>query len=277
MILWYLIAIIGWAIFGSFALVLFERLGKDPSRTTVKSILTGRSLCDHTGKPLAWHELIPIFSYLRQWGKSAKNGKKISTTYLYAEVGTALIFLLTMIRGVQSLFPWQEIVFWCVTNTLMIGLIIYDMQKLQLHFPLRIITTVWILIWQFVGLVGIYSLAFLGSILLAIVFLVIYHGAQYYLQRRYGKKQLWMGEWDIYMAFTIGSLAPFVFLYQGLFWSRGHAIQMILYFLIISSLLWLAIAFLLRSRGMATQYIPFIPAMIIACYILIWSGSNFIW
>jgi leader peptidase (prepilin peptidase) / N-methyltransferase len=263
--------------FGSFALVLFERLGKDPSWTTVKSILTGRSLCDHTGKPLAWHELIPIVSYLRQWGKSAKNGKKISAMYLYAEIVTAAIFLLTTMRGIQSRLPWYEILFWCVTNTLMVGLILYDIQKLQLHFPLRIITTIRILLRQFLWLVGAYSLAFFGSIVLALIFVGMYYGAQYYLQRRYGKKQLGLGEGDIYMAFTLWGMAPFVFLYQGLFWSWGHAIQLILYFLIISSAVGLAIAFMLRSRGIQNKHIPFIPAMIIAFYILLWSGSNFIW
>jgi len=275
--LWYLIAIVWWAIFGSFALVLFDRLGKDPSRKIVKSILTGRSVCDHTGKPLSRYELIPIRSYIRQWGKSAKNGKKISPKYLYAEIGTALIFLATTIRGVQSFLPWYEILFWCITNTLMIGLLIYDMQKLVLHLPLRTILTVWVLVRQFTGAVGSYSIAFLGSIILAAVFRLLYHGSQYYLKRRYGKKQLWLGEWDIYMAFLLGALFPFVFLYQQFFWSWTHVVQMILYFLILSSVVGLAIAFALRARGYESKHIPFIPAMIIAYYILLWSAHNFIW
>jgi prepilin signal peptidase PulO-like enzyme (type II secretory pathway) len=71
-------------------------------------------------------------------------------------------------------------------------------------------------------------------------------------------------------------MAPFVFLYQGFFWSWEHALQIILYFLIISSVLGLAIGFMLRSRSKQNTHIPFIPAMIIALYILLWSGSNFI-
>ena len=277
MILWYIIALLWWAVFGSFALVLLDRLGKDPSWVTVKWILTGRSVCDHTAKPLNWQELIPIVSYIIQWGTSAKNGKKISSRYLYAEIGTAFIFLATTIRGIQSFLPWYEILFWCITNTLMIGLLVYDMQKLVLHLPLRSILTVWVLVWQFTGVIGSYSIAFFGSIALGVLFWLLYHGSQYYLKRRYGKKQLWLGEWDIYMAFLLGALFPFVFVYQQFFWSWSHAIQLVLYFLILSSVVGLAIAFALRARGYQSKQIPFIPAMIIAYYILLWSAQNFIW
>jgi len=273
--LWHIIALVWWAIFGSFALVLFDRLGKDASRTTIKSILTGRSLCDYTGKPLAWHELIPIRSYLKQWGKSA-NGKKLSPAYLYAEIGAAIIFLLTARRGMDLLLPWYEILFWAITNTLMIGLVVYDFQKLELHLPLWMIITVRVLLWQFVWLVGAYSLAFFGSIGLGLVFYGLYYGSQYYLQRRYGKKQEWLGEWDVYMAFLIGAMAPFIFVYQGIYRSWVNSIQLGLYFIIISCFVWLTGAFLLRYYGYKSKQIPFIPAMIIAYYILLRSANNFI-
>jgi prepilin signal peptidase PulO-like enzyme (type II secretory pathway) len=261
--------------FGSFALVLFDRLGKYPSWTTIKSILTWRSLCDYTGKPLDWHELIPIRSYIKQWGKS-RSGKKLSPNYLIAEVGAAAIFLLTALRGMDLFLPWYEILFWAITNTLMIWLIVYDVQKLELHLPLRMIITIRVLLWQFVGLVGAYSLAFFGSIGLGLVFYGLYYGSQYYLARRYGKKQEWLGEGDVYMAFLIGALAPFVFIYQGIYRSWTNSIMLGLYFIIISCFVGLAAAFLLRYYGYKSKQIPFIPAMIIAYYILLRSANNFI-
>lgn len=273
--LWYIIALLWWAIFGSFALVLFDRLGKDASWATIKSILMGRSLCDHTGKPLNWHELIPVRSYLKQWGKS-RSGKKLSPAYLYAEIGAAAIFLLTARRGMDIFLPWYEILFWAITNTLMIWLIVYDIQKLELHLPLRMIITMRVLLWQFVWLIGAYSLAFFGSIGLGLVFYGLYYGSQYYLQRRYGKKQEWLGEGDVYMAFLIGAMAPFVFVYQGIYRSWSNSIQLGLYFIIISCFVWLAAAFLLRYYGYQSKQIPFIPAMIIAYYILLRSANNFI-
>gem|GEM_PF-2743000 len=48
------------------------------------------------------------------------------------------------------LLPWYEILFWAITNTLMIGLVVYDFQKLELHLPLWMIITVRVLLWQFV-------------------------------------------------------------------------------------------------------------------------------
>lgn len=273
--LWYIVALCGWAIFGSFALVLFDRLGKDASWSTIKSILMGRSLCDHTDKPLDWHELIPVRSYLRQWGKS-RNGKKLSPAYLYAEIGAAIIFLLTTRRGMDLFLPWHEILFWAITNTLMIWLIAYDIQKLELHLPLRMILVVRVLLWQFVGLAGSYSLAFFGSIGLGLVFYGLYYGSQYYLARRYGKKQEWLGEGDVYMAFLIGAMTPFVFIYQGIYRSWSNSIQLGLYFIIISCFVGLAAAFLLRYYGYKSKQIPFIPAMIIAYYILLRSANNFI-
>lgn len=262
------------AIFWSFALVLFDRLGKDPSWKTIKSILMWRSVCDHTGEKLARHQLIPIRSYLKQWGKS-RDGKKLSPMYLYAELWTAAIFLLTMIWGNNLSLPLYEIVFWAITNTLMIGLIIYDVQKLELHLPLWAITTFWVLIWQFGGFVWSYSIAFWWSIVMMWVFFGLYYGSQYYLKRRHGTKQEWLGEGDIYVWFLVGSLAPFVFDYQGIFPSIANSIQLGLYFLILSSVVGLAIAFLLRYYGYRSQQIPFIPAMIVGLYILLRGGSYF--
>lgn len=235
----------------------------------------GRSLCDYTGKPLSWNELIPIRSYIKQWGKS-RSGKKLSSAYLVAEVGAAAIFLLTARRGMDLFLPWYEILFWAITNTLMMWLVVYDVQKLELHLPLRMIITVRVLLWQFVGLIWAYSLAFFGSIGLGLVFYGLYYGSQYYLQRRYGKKQEWLGEGDVYMAFLIGALAPFIFIYQWIYRSWTNSIMLGLYFVIISCFVGLIAAFLLRYYGYKSKQIPFIPAMIIAYYILLRSASNFI-
>lgn len=271
----YILAAIGWALFGSFALVLFQRLGQDASRSTIKSILMGRSVCDHTGKPLAWHELIPIWSYLKQQGKSS-TWKKLSSLYLWSELCIALVFVLTLAWGNNLGLPVYEIIFWMITNTLMIGLVVYDIQKLELHLPLWAIVTVWVLIWQFGGVIGSYSIAFWGSIVMMGLFFWLYYGSQYYLKRRHGTKQEWLGEWDIYVWFLVWTLAPFVFIYQGIFPSVAQSIGLVLYFMILSSVIGLMIAFLLRYYGYKSKQVPFIPAMILAYYILMRSGQYFI-
>lgn len=106
-----------------------------------------------------------------QQGKSRYTRKQLSPSYLRAEIGTACIFLLTTWRGITNLLPWHEIIFRCITNSVMLGLFVYDIQKLELHLPLRLILVLWVLIWQFTGVVGDYRIAFFGSIAMGLVFL----------------------------------------------------------------------------------------------------------
>jgi prepilin signal peptidase PulO-like enzyme (type II secretory pathway) len=82
------------ACFGSFSSVLIERLYKDEGE-----IICGRSHCCHTGKPLAWWELIPIFSWLLLGGKSRHTGQRIPVFYLLLEIGFAAVF---------GIFTWQK-------------------------------------------------------------------------------------------------------------------------------------------------------------------------
>lgn len=75
------------------------------------------------------------------------------------------------------------------------------------------------------------------------------------------------------MAFLLGALSPFVFLYQGIFPSRNTAIQLGLDFLIVSCLIGLLLALLMRRFGYTAKQIPFIPAMILGFYVLLCIGS----
>lgn len=51
-----------------------------------------RSKCPQCGKVLAWHELIPIVSFVRQRGRCAGCSAPISARYPVAEAVTALVF-----------------------------------------------------------------------------------------------------------------------------------------------------------------------------------------
>lgn len=52
-----------------------------------------RSFCDHCKKPLAWHENIPVLSYLLQAGKCKTCHKPITPQYPFIELLTALEFV----------------------------------------------------------------------------------------------------------------------------------------------------------------------------------------
>ena len=81
----YLFVFIFGTIIGSFLNVVICRHGTGRS-------LGGRSKCAVTGKTLKWFELIPIFSFLIQGGRSRYSKSKISLQYPLVELATGLTF-----------------------------------------------------------------------------------------------------------------------------------------------------------------------------------------
>lgn len=58
-----------------------------------KSVVTPRSHCPTCERYLAWHELIPVLSYLMQRGKCKGCGTHISAKYPFFELLTAILFV----------------------------------------------------------------------------------------------------------------------------------------------------------------------------------------
>jgi leader peptidase (prepilin peptidase)/N-methyltransferase len=71
---------------GSFLNVVIHRLPRDAS------VVRPRSACVACQAPIAWHENIPLISYLLLRGKCANCGKKISARYPFVELLTAVLF-----------------------------------------------------------------------------------------------------------------------------------------------------------------------------------------
>lgn len=83
----YAIAIVLGASVGSFVAAAAERFGRG------ESALHGRSKCRGCGKALAWHELIPIVSYLVQRGRCRSCRAKIGWETIAVEVAFVFFFL----------------------------------------------------------------------------------------------------------------------------------------------------------------------------------------
>lgn len=66
-----------------------------------RSWITGRSTCDFCGHQLSWYENLPIVSYVIQGGKSRCCGQRLSASYLFIELGSAVLSLL-LVWGVLS-------------------------------------------------------------------------------------------------------------------------------------------------------------------------------
>jgi prepilin signal peptidase PulO-like enzyme (type II secretory pathway) len=97
MVLIYIIIFIFGTIIGSFLNVVIDRFNTGRG-------LGGRSKCDSTGRTLAWYELIPIFSYIFQGGKSLHSKTKLSLQYPLVEAGTGILFVLILHKFIPFLF-----------------------------------------------------------------------------------------------------------------------------------------------------------------------------
>ena len=89
-LIFYLFVCVLGAVIGSFLGVIIDRsLGE-------KSVVTGRSFCDHCKHTLGWIELIPVMSYVFLGGKCKHCHSKLSLSYPIVEILTGSLFLLTI-------------------------------------------------------------------------------------------------------------------------------------------------------------------------------------
>lgn len=75
--------------FGSFFLVLADRLPRG------EAVLIGRSHCEFCKHKLAWHDLIPVISYIFLIGKCRYCHKNFGVRYPLVELSTGLLFVIT--------------------------------------------------------------------------------------------------------------------------------------------------------------------------------------
>ncbi|MEK7193235.1 MAG: prepilin peptidase [Patescibacteria group bacterium] len=89
--MWIWLFILGCS-FGSFINVIALRY--DPDRFLLNpKVIGGRSHCPQCGKTLRWYELLPLISFLLQFGRCRSCKTKISPRYPTVEVVSGLIFV----------------------------------------------------------------------------------------------------------------------------------------------------------------------------------------
>ncbi len=286
-----------WTIFWSLWSVLLTRLQENISRDTIKWILFWFSRCPHCKKRLHAQNLIPVVSYLKQQWKCAFCHKKISPIYPILEISSGIVFVLSYILVYNMLsymvpdaYKLSTLVFRSITNRWLLLMIIYDIQKHELHMPMRIFTTIWILLWQFLWHIGSYKYAVVWSLIFTGAFIGIYFFAKRYSKIRFKQKQEWFGQGDIYIGFLLGTLSPFVCMYNLLEPSFINTLKYFITLLILSSFLWIVYYWIgeLIKRNFKIwhnshhdlhikwAFIPFIPALIVAFWILVFKADKII-
>jgi len=269
-----------WIIFWSLWSVLITRLGEKINRETIRWILFGFSHCPQCKTRLKAKNLIPIISFFLQRWKCEYCHKPIPKFYLIIEIVSGLVFVSTYLLIPQ--FSNWILIFRLIINRLLLLLIIYDIQKTELNISVRFILILVSLIPQFFNQMWNYQRAFFASLIFWIIFYLIYYFARFYVKLKYKKQAEWFGEWDARLAFAIWILVPFVIQYNWLNFNVQIIFQLLLIFIILSCIIWLIRWLINKLSNRKLKiinyefHIPFIPSMILAFWILLFSANIFI-
>lgn len=281
-----IVILILWLIFGSLGSVLMTRFADWINKKKLHGFFFWRSQCPDCKHILKAKNLVPVVSYIVQWGKCEYCKKKISRIYPVLELLCAGIFLITYF--LLKDFWIETLVFWLLTNRFFILLLVYDLQKYELHMVIRVLLmTAWIV--ANINVSGGSDGNFLMSaIMFGVTFLLIYFFAKRYVKMRFNTHEEWFGQGDIFLAVSIGILFPIILSFHQLSFSLMLLANVLILFVMMSSIIGLIRAWLqflfqkifhywkLEIGNWKLGIIPFFPAMIIAFWILAWKAPYFI-
>lgn len=261
-------------IFWSLGSVVMTRFSDGVTRTSLRGFFFGRSQCPECKHVLKAKNLVPVVSYLVQWGKCEYCWKKISRIYPVLELLCVGIFLITYFLLKDFWTP--TLVVWLVTNRLLILLLVYDLKTYELHMIVRmLLMAVWV--WANIFLLGNIRNAFFAVMLFGVVFMCIYFFAKRYAKMRFKKNMEWFGEGDVYLAAGIWIFVPILFSMQWISFSWMMLAKTLILFVVLSSIIGLIRAWLqYLITKKSSKIIPFFPAMIIAFWIFAWKLWFFI-
>ncbi len=235
---------------GSFLNVVILRLEKSES-------LGGRSHCPHCQHSLAWHDLIPVFSFIFLDGKCRYCHAKISIQYPVVELSTALMFLL--IFNFQQFgpeltaegFPIFNTIFLFYIASSLIVIFVYDLRHYLIPDVILFPAIGIILAYRFIDnwkliLDNYGPAALLASGFFLAIFLI--------------SRGRWLGFGDVKLAILMGLL---------LGWPNILVALLLSFWL--GAIIGLAVIFL-QKKGLKSE-LPFAPFLIAGTFMALFWGA----
>jgi len=231
---------------GSFLNVVIDRL---PLK---KSIIKGRSHCDHCRRTLRWFELIPLLSFVFLRGRCRTCGQKLSWQYPAVEMLTGVVFLL--------IFNFQFSIFNFILAVLMSALIVVSVVDLKLGIIPDEVLVFLLVVWGLKEVGGIRSIEGIGQEIALAAVPAVAAGLFFYLLVLVTRGR-GMGGGDVKLAFII-----------GLFLSPGQTFIAIYAAFILGGLV--ALALLAVGRKKFGQTVPFGPFLAVGTLVgLLWGDE----
>lgn len=239
-------------IIGSFLNVVIFRFGTHKS-------LGGRSSCMSCRRTLAWHELIPVFSFLWLKGRCRHCRSRISLQYPIVEFITGIVFLLLFLKFEPFLYSGffsfaTNFLYYALVFSIFIVIAFYDLRHKiipdKLSLALGVLSFAGLF---FFGTSDAFSFAphfpslsqFLAGFLVALPF------ALFWLVSR----GAWMGLGDAKLALSIG-------------WLLGisQALSALVLSFWFGALMGIYLVLFRKTHGMKSQ-IPFAPFLVLGTFL----------
>lgn len=233
-----------------FSVVIFRTVREE-------SFITGRSKCDHCHKQIAWHDNIPLFSFLWLKGKCRNCHKKIPPIYFLNELlafvfglGFALIYLNS---NILPMISEVELVLYLLISFILLFVLIADLKYMIVPDFFVFLLSFLVLLLQ-VFFKNDWQLA-----VLAVIFSTIFFSSLAFLAKKIAKKDA-LGLGDIKL------MIPLAFL---LSWPK--VLLSIFLAFIIGGIF--AIILLIIGRKKIGQVLPFAPFLILAALVSFTFGE----
>lgn len=263
-----------WAVFGA---IMGSFLNVVALRYNTGLSLQGRSGCFVCGKKLSWYELIPIVSYLVQKGRCTGCHSHISLQYFLVELGTGIFFALFGLHFLSTLvtgnnFDLIKVFVHFVIACILIVIFLYDIRHKII--PQGLVYTFIVLALVFLGIdvagsgigfgsgVGINAYFDADLILHRIVAPILVAAPLAFLWDI--SEGRWIGWGDIRLMVGVGAILGLVL-----------GLSALLTAFYIGALVGITLLCTQKNTHLRTE-VPFAPFIIIAFYIVLFSGLNVI-